>query len=324
MSPLSPVVSTPSRSSTPNRRSRPTVEVEVEVEQPPTTTGRRWLTVRWRSRSRPSASRHRRRPTPDDATTGGGRTIRIDAADDPPDAVYLAAGDPLLAASAGGRSVAAPAATAATDGRPSDGTVFIDDQTSTPAPRSASPTRRARRGSSRAARAADRRQAGRWPQAPALGARRGRRAGPRRRPASPCSARRCSPIETSTSRAPCTPTRPPCRRSSTTCAARRCCASTPTRPSASSRRSRGWRTPGSRRLPARRPDRDPRARAGGDLPRARTASSGSSTRKGRVLDVLADQPVDYLLVVSADAPNLLSRPVRPAGLRRRGQPGPTR
>jgi cell division protein FtsQ len=64
---------------------------------------------------------------PDGEPTGGGRTIRIDASDDPPDAVYLAAGDPLLAASAGGRSVAEPVTTVAAEGRPSDGTVFIDD-----------------------------------------------------------------------------------------------------------------------------------------------------------------------------------------------------
>ncbi len=43
--------------------------------------------------------------------------------------------------------------------------------------------------------------------------------------------------------------------------------------------------------------------------------------KGRVLDVLAAQPVDYLLLVSADAPEPAGRPVRPAGLRRRRQPG---
>lgn len=52
------------------------------------------------------------------------RTIRIDASDDPPDAVYLAAGDPLLAKAAGARAGVANVASVAT------GTVFIDDQDS--------------------------------------------------------------------------------------------------------------------------------------------------------------------------------------------------
>lgn len=56
-------------------------------------------------------------------STGTVRTIRIDASDDPPDAVYLAAGDPLLT----------PLATSGTDASPAtastpEGTVFIDDQ----------------------------------------------------------------------------------------------------------------------------------------------------------------------------------------------------
>ena len=42
---------------------------------------------------------------------------------------------------------------------------------------------------------------------------------------------------------------------------------------------------------------------------------------GRVLDVLDGQPVDYLLVLSADPPSTRGRAVRSAGLRRRGQPG---
>ena len=54
--------------------------------------------------------------------------IRIDASDDPPDAVYLAAGDPLLAESAAGRGLAAAAAAQTVSDRPAEGTVFIDDQ----------------------------------------------------------------------------------------------------------------------------------------------------------------------------------------------------
>jgi len=54
------------------------------------------------------------------------RTIVIDASEEQPDAVYLAAGDPLLAASAGGRGLAAgraPVVEPAADAAP----VFIDD-----------------------------------------------------------------------------------------------------------------------------------------------------------------------------------------------------
>ncbi len=54
--------------------------------------------------------------------------IRIDASDDPPDAVYLAAGDPLLAASAAGRGLAAAAADGVIRAPRPEGTVFIDDQ----------------------------------------------------------------------------------------------------------------------------------------------------------------------------------------------------
>jgi len=55
------------------------------------------------------------------------RTIQIDASDDPPDAVYLAAGDPLLAASAGARGLTGlPPAT--DEPAPAETTVFIDDQ----------------------------------------------------------------------------------------------------------------------------------------------------------------------------------------------------
>jgi cell division protein FtsQ len=55
--------------------------------------------------------------------------IRIDASDDPPDAVYLAAGDPLLAESAAGRGLAAAAMADTSDPqRTPDGTVFIDDR----------------------------------------------------------------------------------------------------------------------------------------------------------------------------------------------------
>ena len=53
-----------------------------------------------------------------------GRTIVIDSADDPPDAVYLAAGDPLLRP-AGGAPGVATAADAAPGG---DGPIFIDDR----------------------------------------------------------------------------------------------------------------------------------------------------------------------------------------------------
>jgi cell division septal protein FtsQ len=67
-------------------------------------------------------------PTSNGDGAATGRTIRIDASDDPPDAVYLAAGDPLLAASAAGRRAATPVDTAAAGDRSGDGTVFIDDQ----------------------------------------------------------------------------------------------------------------------------------------------------------------------------------------------------
>lgn len=70
-------------------------------------------------------------PTEDpSAPSGTRRTIRIDASDDPPDAVYLAAGDPLLAASAGGRAVSHRTSDADADAgaAPSETTVFIDDQ----------------------------------------------------------------------------------------------------------------------------------------------------------------------------------------------------
>jgi cell division protein FtsQ len=66
-------------------------------------------------------------PEPPAPGTGTVRTIVIDASEDPPDAVYLAAGDPLLTATAKGSSTAAPTAPTAVRDR-SEGTVFIDDQ----------------------------------------------------------------------------------------------------------------------------------------------------------------------------------------------------
>ncbi len=59
------------------------------------------------------------------ATPGGSRTIVIDSADDPPDAVYLTPGDPLL-----NRPAAAAAAAAATErgGTSGETTIFIDDR----------------------------------------------------------------------------------------------------------------------------------------------------------------------------------------------------
>jgi cell division protein FtsQ len=77
----------------------------------------------------PSKPEHEPEAEPD--TTDAPATpsvIRIDASDDPPDAVYLAAGDPLLAESAAGRGLAAAAAAQAVPDRGGEGTVFIDDQ----------------------------------------------------------------------------------------------------------------------------------------------------------------------------------------------------
>lgn len=51
-------------------------------------------------------------------------TVVIDAADDPPDAVYLAAGDPLLVARASSTTVSSTGSTPA----PGDTTIFIDDR----------------------------------------------------------------------------------------------------------------------------------------------------------------------------------------------------
>ena len=87
-----------------------------------------------------------------------------------------------------------------------------------------------------------------------------------------------------------------------------------------SRRSRGWRTPASRRTSPT----GPRSRSASGRPVATFEGPDGAFRvidtHGRVLDVLDGQPVEYLLVISADAPGADRRPVRAAGVRRRGQP----
>ena len=114
--------------------------------------------------------------------------------------------------------------------------------------------------------------------------------------------------------------RAPSTRSSTTSTARRCCAPTPTAPSATleaipwveaARVTTDF--PHGAKIEIR--ERTPVATYQGPTARFRVIDS-----HGRVLDVLDAEPVEYLLLTSADAPELDRRPVRPAGFRRRGQP----
>jgi cell division protein FtsQ len=100
---LAPTAPTPAPE--PSEETQPEVEVEVESAEEAQT------------EAPPEVEE-----APASSPTGTARTIRIDASDDLPDAVYLAAGDPLLAPGAATALDRAPAQ------RPPDGTVFIDDQ----------------------------------------------------------------------------------------------------------------------------------------------------------------------------------------------------
>jgi cell division protein FtsQ len=104
---LAPTAPTPTPAPEGAAHPQPEVEVEVEVDSAEETQVEAPAEVEAAPASPP---------------TGTVRTIRIDASADPPDAVYLAAGDPLLVP---GATTTAPDAPLQS---PPEGTVFIDDQ----------------------------------------------------------------------------------------------------------------------------------------------------------------------------------------------------